>query len=159
MSEYDQYNDNHVHQANHALLEELLDYLLRLYPAVPTALAYARKIEAHLADPLQCIAAHRAEAQRQIDEQLQRDAATRHGVVANPAGCPILAVEVEGDEARVFLPHLNDDDMRRFPSRDARAFKRLQGGVETFQLRPGNVEASGLAKPPSGGTSSDADPA
>lgn len=116
-------------QADSDLLQEVMNYLLRL-PAVPTTAALARKVKLHLDQP------ERRAAERRASEEA-RMAGLRHGCNFTQIGLPVIEAEVDGDRLRLWTPGdaaLGTDQIRaEWP---VMLCQRLQS-VETVVLRQG----------------------
>ena len=116
-------------KADAELLQEVMDYLLRLPHVLPTA-ALARKVKAHLDQPERRAAEIRASEEARL-------AGLRHGCNFTPIGLPVIEAEVDGDRLRLWTPGhevLRNDQIRaKWP---LMLCQRLQN-VETVVLRQG----------------------
>lgn len=116
-------------KADSELLQEVMGYLLRLPPVLPTA-ALARKVKAHLDQP-----ERRATEIRASEEA--RLAGLRNGCTFAAVGLPVIEAEVDGDRLRLWTPGdaaLGTDQIRaEWP---VMLCQRLQS-VETVVLRQG----------------------
>lgn len=116
-------------QSDSELLQEVLDFLLRMPATYPT-LSMARKVKERIEDP----------ARQAALKKVARDArlaGIRSGLNFSPSGAPVIEAELDGDMLRLYTLDIFKTESEK-AEWSRMLMKRLQN-IETIKLIPGQA--------------------